>query len=55
MSIFTRAVSDTELEVIWEPPQQGSENIVFYWIKVINVDEGKIYSAFKVLHIMTFN
>lgn len=43
MSIVTRAVSDTEIEVIWESPLQGSENIVFYMIKVINVNEGKIY------------
>jgi len=47
VDISTAAVSDTELEVTWKPPRQGSEDIVFYWIKVINVNEGKVFSALK--------
>jgi len=43
MRISTAAISDTELKVTWEPPRQGSGDIVFYWIKVINVNEGKYF------------
>ena len=45
LSVSTRAISETELEVSWEPPIEGNANILLYRVQVIDLIGGKVLSA----------
>ncbi|XP_022805350.1 hemicentin-1-like [Stylophora pistillata] len=48
IKVSSKSISETELEVSWIPPQEGSANILFYRVKFIDVSGGGLTRIFQV-------